>query len=287
MAHRYRLLGLDLDGTLLDSRGSLPQTNRDALIRFRQEGRLCCFCTGRNYAECAGLLKPSGFTPDGLVTVFGAIVCDPRTGVPIATETIDPNVVAGVVAWLSDRGYPQVVAHDGFSVGFDYSVIVNGAPPRETEMIRSWQEITPSKWREAETWTADGPSAVRVGTVALPDDAARLEREILSEFSGRLTGQAIYAPNYGVWVLEFFAPHVNKWAGLSKLMPEFGVSADQVVCIGDDVNDLAMIRSAGLGVAVANAKPSVKKAAGRIIASNDECGVARFIGELLDGINDC
>lgn len=60
------------------------------------------------------------------------------------------------------------------------------------------------------------------------------------------------------------------------------IDPKQIIAIGDDVNDLPMIRNAGLGVAMGNAKPEVKAAAGRVIGKNSEDGLAAFLEELVE-----
>jgi hydroxymethylpyrimidine pyrophosphatase-like HAD family hydrolase len=100
-------------------------------------------------------------------------------------------------------------------------------------------------------------------------------------FDGRLTHNVLHAPPYRLSLIEAFAPGVNKWYGIEKLCRWWGIAPARTVAVGDDVNDLDMVRSAGLGVAVANARPAVQAVADRLTASNDACGVAKLIDELL------
>jgi hydroxymethylpyrimidine pyrophosphatase-like HAD family hydrolase len=88
-------------------------------------------------------------------------------------------------------------------------------------------------------------------------------------------------PAYGVDVMEIFDPAVNKWQGILHVARLHGVGPAEIVAIGDDVNDLPMIRAAGLGVAMGNARAEVKQAAARVIGRNDEDGLAIFLDELV------
>jgi hydroxymethylpyrimidine pyrophosphatase-like HAD family hydrolase len=83
-------------------------------------------------------------------------------------------------------------------------------------------------------------------------------------------------------VLEVFDPAVNKWEGVLHVARLHGIEPGQIVAIGDDVNDVPMIRNAGLGVAMGNAKPEVLEVAKLVIRRNDEDGLADFLNELLD-----
>ena len=82
---------------------------------------------------------------------------------------------------------------------------------------------------------------------------------------------------------EAFDAVVDKWYGIEKLCRRWRIDPGRTVAVGDDVNDLPMIQNAGLGVAVANAKPAVKQVAAQVVAANDEAGVADLIEQLPRG----
>jgi hypothetical protein len=81
--------------------------------------------------------------------------------------------------------------------------------------------------------------------------------------------------------LEVFGPSVNKWEGIQHIARRHGIRPEQIVAIGDDVNDIAMVSRAGLGVAMGNAKEELKAVARRVINSNDQDGLAEFLEELV------
>jgi hydroxymethylpyrimidine pyrophosphatase-like HAD family hydrolase len=84
-------------------------------------------------------------------------------------------------------------------------------------------------------------------------------------------------------VLEVFDPAVSKWEGISFVIHRHQIEAQQVIAVGDDMNDLQMIRHSGLGVAMGNARPALKPAADLVIGSSSEDGLAVFIEDLLRG----
>lgn len=79
------------------------------------------------------------------------------------------------------------------------------------------------------------------------------------------------------WTLEVLPPACSKWAGLKVLLDELGIDARRVMAVGDGENDLEMINSVGLGVAMGNAQPVLKKAAKVVTGTNAESGVAQAI----------
>ena len=81
--------------------------------------------------------------------------------------------------------------------------------------------------------------------------------------------------------MEAFDQAVNKWQGILHVAARHGVEPEQIIAIGDDVNDLPMLRQAGLGVAMGNARPEIKAQAKRVIKTNHEDGLAEFLEELI------
>ena len=77
------------------------------------------------------------------------------------------------------------------------------------------------------------------------------------------------------------SPGHSKWRALSRLIDSEGLTAEQVICIGDEVNDLEMITHAGLGVAMGNAIPAVKAVAQYVTRTNEEDGVAHVVEQFL------
>ena len=81
--------------------------------------------------------------------------------------------------------------------------------------------------------------------------------------------------------IEVNAEGVHKGMALLKLGEIFGISREEIAAFGDGFNDTMMLKTVGMGVAMANAMPEVKKAADRLTDSNDEEGVARFIEKYI------
>ena len=82
---------------------------------------------------------------------------------------------------------------------------------------------------------------------------------------------------------------MTKWSAIQRLAAEWGIAESEICAVGDDVNDIPMIRAAGLGVAMGNAQPSVKAAADRIAPTHDEDGLVQVVEWVMEeglGIGD-
>jgi len=277
----YRLLALDVDGTLLTSANELPEANRLALHRAHRAGLTVCLCTGRSYCETRPVIEQIGLDLDVVVCVFGAIISDARTGQTLRRWPMARQTAVRLIGFLRSLGHPVLVLQDPTEAGTDYYYIPG---QRNRPAYERWLRLTPTTIRQVETWPADAPEPLRIGIVEEPDRIEALRAELRAKFHpDELRHNAIFAPNYGLYVLECFAPEVSKWHALRQLAQDRGIRPEQIVAIGDDINDLEMIREAGLGVAMGNAVPAIRQVARAHTGTNDQAGVCAFIERLLQG----
>lgn len=265
----------------MDSSNVLPEANRAALHRAHEAGLTICLCTGRCFAETEPVIRAIGLDLDAAVCVFGALVVDARSGRTLHRTPIPRRTAAHLLEFFRERDYPALVLHDPSEAGTDYYLVAGGG---DMAAYERWLALAPTSVRRVDRWPNDAPEPLRIGIVEDPAQAVSVQAELQSEFAAtELKCNAIFAPNYGLHVVECFAPQVNKWYAVAQLAHDAGIDASQVVAIGDDVNDVEMIRSAGLGVAMGNAVPAVREVARAYTGTNDEAGLARFIERLLRG----
>lgn len=277
-ARSYDLLAIDLDGTLLDTSHHVPARNRAALHAAHEAGYKIVVCTGRSFTETRPILAEIGLDLDAAITVGGALLTEVASGRTLEAAAIPLEIARDAAGWLLERDYAVMWLRDAYTAGFD-GYIINEA--RIHPAIQRWFKMTPCEMRATDDPPLKGESPLRLTVV---DDIAALDRiseEFGRTFDGRLTHNVIRVPTYGFTVLEAFAASVSKWNGIIRLCERWALDPRRSVAVGDDVNDLPMIRAAGLGVAVANAKPAVLQAAALRVAANDDCGVAELIEQLL------
>ena len=160
-----------------------------------------------------------------------------------------------------------------------HGYVING--PHRHIAVDGYIAITPCVIEEHEHLPATPPNPVRISIIDERGALVRVSHEITARFDGRIAHNVLEAPAWEFTVIEAFAPRVDKWAGILDLCRRWNVDPARTVAVGDDVNDLALLANAGLGVAMGNARPEAKAVADRETATNDEFGVARLIDELL------
>lgn len=265
-----RLIGLDLDGTVFDDAKHISPRNLAAIEAAVQAGIVVLPATGRT---ATGV--PAAFTSiPGVryaLTSNGASVVDLQTGEHLVDQPFS----------LEDslRVYDTLRPYSGV-----FSLFINGksyATQADNDLIDT---VVPENLRDY----------FRKTRIVVPD-----LREALQQYAGHVekfsvtytsvetrdvVWKAIQAHCPGVEItsslgsnIELNAPGVNKGSGLLALAEKLGLHRDQVMAMGDSGNDLSMIQSAGLGVAMGNATPEVLAAADAVTADNNHDGVALAI----------
>lgn len=289
------MLALDLDGTVFTPRGEITERTRGAVAAAREAGVRVVLCTGRGLIECRHAVEALGQS-DPVIVAGGSIIADPESGRTLHRFALDRGLVSRAVERLLAHDHPAMVLKDPQSAGYDY-LIVRGERRLALDPVTEWW-FDKLNVRAAFVDRLDDDAhpehTVRVGACGLSGRMATV-REALHEACGRESlihhFPAVIGPEHTdrlsagqtVDVLEMFHLNANKWASLLMLAEGWGVEPERIAAIGDEINDVPMIRGAGCGIAMGNAIAAVKEAAKHHTRTNSEEGVAEAIGRLLSG----
>ena len=268
MAEGYRLVALDVDGTLKPRNGPVTTRVRVAIAAAGAAGVHVALATGRMFrstlpfAEALGLRTP-------IICNGGATIRDPASGAILYRQGIPLPLVRAVVVAARARGL-SVAAYLDDDLRVER---VSADSPFAGYVARAGAQVVDDHLEHL---------AVEPCHLAVVSDEARtrgLVRELQEEFGSTLavtSGHPLLA--------EIDSPGVSKGAALAHLASLLGVPRTGVLAIGDDWNDIAMLDYAGLGIAMGDAQPEVLAVADVVAPSADEDGVAwaleRFV---LDG----
>jgi len=277
---RYRMIAIDLDGTLLSPEGRVTPRAKAAVHRALSAGLLVCFATGRNWTESKAVLEAVEHYGTA-VFVGGAMVIDTQKEVTLHRMMMDPQLARELCAFLEAEGHAALALQDTATAGVDY-LVTSGVPLNAA--TRGWMNLTDAEVHSVPR-LGEYPHehTVRVGICADPAEVQRVRTDLIRQFGQRVVCLSLFVPAYNVEVMEVFDPAVNKWEGILHVARRHGIDPSEIVAIGDDVNDIPMIRGAGLGVAMGNAKPEIQAIADRVIGANHDEGLAEFLDELVDG----
>lgn len=274
----YRLLAIDVDGTLMNSQNELTPATRAALKRAGEAGIRVVVATGRRYSHALPLVEPLGIDVP-LVTASGALVKDPIGHRTLYQAQFEPEVLRAAVAIVDRSGYDPVLCADTFAEAFDF---YHASPEARTPELAQYLAINRGRGRLWPTLLEDPPPGVFGGfVIGTREQMSQLEAVLQRELPGKLNTHVLRPPRYDGFFTEIAPAGVTKWSAVRRLASQWGIAEAEICAVGDDVNDIPMLRAAGLGVAMGNALAVVKAAADRIAPSHDEDGLAEVVEWLL------
>jgi 5-amino-6-(5-phospho-D-ribitylamino)uracil phosphatase len=275
----YRLLAIDIDGTLVNSRNELTPCTCAALERAAAAGIQVVLATGRRYSHALPLVERLGIRVP-LVTASGALVKDPTNHATLYRAEFEPAALLAAMRLIDACGYDPVFCADTYAEGFDYYLPRADA---RTPELAGYLAMNPGRGRIWPELLTSPPPGLFAGFVTgRREQMLEVEEALQRELSGKLNAHVLRSPRYFGFFLEVAPTGVTKWSGVLHLAEKWGISQAEICAVGDDVNDVPMIRGAGLGIAMGNAQPEVKAAAQRIAPSHDEDGLVRVVEWLLE-----
>lgn len=290
---KYDILAVDVDGTLLDRKGRVSARNRDALQRAVEVGLEVVLCTGRSLAEARAIVDEVGLAGAGIF-VGGAITVDLSNGQTVRRMNMDVEVVRPIADYLNgETRHLVLLLKDRSEVGVDYRLVGTG----EVDVASQWWFAHMPVAVDFCERVEDDPNpheTVRISIVTTAGEMRELRNGVIERF-GEVTfthdfpvttedGNGRHLGDEAIHLMEVFRADTNKWTALEALATSRGVATERVVAIGDEINDLGMIRGAGLGVAMGNAVVEVREVADRATACNDENGVAEAVDRILASV---
>jgi len=278
---------IDLDGTLVHSDGTVTATNRAALERARVQGIDVLIATGRTWSECHLLLEAAGL--DGpVVTAGGSRLVRHPDHVTLDRITIDSAMAREAAGVLVEHGLGVLVLRDPDDDGVEYLHL----GPHSLHSVSTWWHARHGHELHSLTTLDDVGSlegVLRIAAVASSDSFEAPMSALQLQLGDRARvwhWEAVSDPTLGhdsVHLLEVFNPAACKWAMVQRWCEAHGRDESLVVAIGDGLNDVAIVKWAPLGVAMANADPRVRAVADHVAGHHDENGVAQVIDALLSG----
>jgi HAD superfamily hydrolase (TIGR01484 family) len=243
---RYRLIALDMDGTLLNKTQTISLENQYWIKKAGEAGIAVCMATGRGHMAIIPFVEQMGLnTP--FAAVNGSEVWNNKEQL-YQRVLMDTNLLKEM--------YKLAVSHDVWYWAYGVKQVYNRDNCRSLPQDEQWLKFG---------YQTDNDS-IRIS----------ITNEINSWGKLEITNSA---PDN----LEMNPLGINKSYGIKKMCEIIGCRMDEVVAMGDSMNDIAMIVDAGLGVAMGNAQEIVKQAADVVAPTNEEDGVGYIIRKYVLG----
>jgi Cof subfamily protein (haloacid dehalogenase superfamily) len=261
-----RLIATDLDGTLLNSAGTVSARAVAALRAAHAAGVIVVFATGRPPMVVAREVAAVGSAVGYGVMANGSMICSLPDGEPLFT--------IGFPSAMAVDAIRRLRANDplfGFALATDAGF---------TEEVGFAERMPVHHRRETVDDVLSGHDGATEAIKLLAFHHRHSALELL-DIIPPIVGTDLVVSHMGTEAVELGPVGADKGAGLRWLCTHLAIDPADVLVFGDEINDLAMFAFAGRSVAVANASPLVRAAATLLTESNDDDGVALVIESLL------
>jgi len=263
----YELVVFDLDDTLLNKKHQLSKKTINNIKKLKKQEKNITIATGRMFVSALPYAKELEVNLP-LITYNGAYVCNPTTHKIIYHKTIDENLVQDIIkeAEINDL-------HLNLYYGDDFYIEERNKGVEMYEEIAGVQGIAIGKL--SANYNGEATKLLIIET-----DQEK-KKHFLKYFKENY-GHSLEITESKEYFIEIMAKDVSKKQALEKLAESLNIARENIVVFGNGFNDLAMIKWAGLGIAVANAPDIVKDSADQIAGHHNFEGVANSLEDIFE-----
>lgn len=288
----YKLVAIDLDGTLLNSYGEVSNKNREAIKKAIQKGSEIVLASGRPIMSVRNLANEIGCN-HYIICGNGAITYDLQKEEIIYNRFLEKAKVLQIIRICEENSiFYNVYTKDTIlTKNLNYNILFyhqeNASKPENKKtnisIIENIYEYV--KNREEEDYlkiTVCDNDKIIFGSIIrklrmIKDtdvlDVAHMSRKIIKDGTESVSMEYYYT--------EITNTNVDKWQAIENLIEKLKIKKEEVIAIGDNINDSEMVKEAGLGIMMQNSAPYIKEMADIIVKDNDNDGVAEALEKYI------
>ena len=288
----YKLVAIDLDGTLLDSYGKVSENNKNAIKSAIDNGTKVVIASGRGIMSVKNFANEIGAN-EYAICGNGAIVYDFKEEGIIYNKFLSQKRVLQLIKICEENSiyYSIYTQNSIITKSLNYNVLFyhqeNATKPdgKKTNICITEDVYQYVLNRKEEDYTkvniCDDNNIIFNGIIRKLREIKGIDVLDVGHMSRKLMklGTEIYSIEY--FYTEITNENTDKWNALEFLIQKLGIKREEVIAIGDNVNDQTMLENAGLGVAMANSAPYIQKIGNIVTESNNEDGVANVIKKYI------
>lgn len=266
---KYRILVLDLDGTLTNQKKEITEHTRETLIRAQEAGVKIVLASGRPTYGIMPLARQLELEKyEGYILAYnGGQIIDCKTGELMYENVLDPAVYPYLYECAKSNGFQILSYKDEYIISED----AENKYVKHEAFLNRMQSKTVANFLDVINFPV-----AKCLIVGDPEPLAKLEVVMKKKLEDKMN---VFRSE--PFFLELVPKGIDKARCLSVLLQKLGMTPEEMMACGDGFNDLSMIEYAGMGVAMANAQEVVKKAANYITLSNEEDGVAYAVEKFI------
>ena len=258
----YRIIALDLDGTLTNHEKEVTPLTRKSLLDAQDQGAIIVLASGRPtygiepVAECLEMDRRGGY----ILSYNGGKIVNAKTREELFSQYLPAHVIPVIYKYAREKGHALL--------GYAGNEIITEMP--DDEYVKEESRINKMAVRQVDNLLEKlEPHPTKLLMTGTPADMIKAEEELSA-----VLGSDMDIFRSAPFFLELVPLGIDKAQSLRRLLAKVNLAPEDMIAFGDGYNDLSMLQLAGMGVAMANAAPEVRAQADYITQSNEEDGVA-------------
>jgi hypothetical protein len=275
----YKLIAIDLDGTLLTDDKKVPEENKKVLVDAIHKGYEVVIATGRRYWSAKRFVKEI----DENLTILannGNIARNIKDDKVLIKKYLDKDDFYTLIKEGKKKELYPIIHVDNYEEGYDMVIELD----KDNEKYCNYLSGNIDRYKRIEDLTKiDTPKVLSVVYVGDKDILEKFNLYITRAYPEKYSSHVMYNLKIAEALLELMNPNGTKWLSLEEYAEEKGIISSEIITIGDDSNDIEMLTKAGLGIAMKNSSDFVKKTADVVTEKdNNNCGVAYTLRKILN-----
>ena len=287
----YKLIAIDLDGTMLNKYGIITQNTKDVIKKVQEKGIEVIIASGRTINSVKNFSKEIN-SENYFISGNGAITYDIKNDKILYENVLSKNKAQQVIKICEENSiYYSVYTENGiitknlnYNTLYYYKENLNKEEKEKTHIniVQDvYNYIEEKDEKILKIMICDNNQLVFKSILKKIKEITDIEILDVSHMSRKLIEQGTEEIALEYFYTEITSKNVDKWNALEMLIEMLNITKDEVITIGDNANDVKMIQNAGLGVAMGESAPYIKEQANIVTESNDNDGVAKILQQYL------
>ncbi len=272
-----RLLALDIDGTLLNGRSEMTPRVRASLDAAQERGVLIALVTGRRFRSARPIAQELN-SAIPLISHNGALTKDVTTLETISYHPLAADLAREIIRIGRACGVDMIVCDDPHDLGV---MVLEGYSPDNRALRFYLEKYSDSIVKVPDLLAHTQHDPIQIMFSGRCDPMDEFEAHLQAVMDGQIQ---LFKTRYrkgDLTILDALSTTASKGTGVAAIAHTHGIARAEVMAVGDNHNDLTMLRFAGIGVVMGNAEEELKRAGFALTSSNEADGVAEAIERFI------
>lgn len=288
----YKLVAIDLDGTMLNSYGVVTENTKNIIKKTIEKGTNVIIASGRPIDSIKTIANEIG-SKNYFIAGNGSLIYDIQKDEIIYEKYLKKEKVLEIIKMCEENSisYNVYTEKTILATALKHNVLYyykeNLKKPEDKQthinIVENMYDYIDKMNEEKflKITICDENKSVFNSIMKKLSEIGAIEVLEVSHMSRKIIQQGTEEIPIEYYYTEISAENVDKWYAIEYLISKLNIEKEEVITMGDNINDKKMIQEAGLGVAMGQSTPAIKEIANEITTSNEEDGVAAFLEKIL------